>query len=143
MQYRTHILVNLLIAVFLTIQLTSCIDKKEASRELITEGIKEMEKGQSQAAKTFFDEAIRKDPTNPIAYYYRGSMSYDINSKSPQAALDDLTMAIKLDSAYADAYATRAQIKFYMNDKDGACKDWRIAEKLGKPNMSDKTRYCP
>lgn len=121
----------------------ACEDPKAKSRELITQGLMELDKGNVRAAKNFFDEAIQKDPKNAMAFYYRGSILYNLDMAHPQPALADLTTAITLDSTYADAYATRGQIRFYMDDKDGACSDWRKAESLGKPNMYDKTRYCP
>ncbi|RLD87919.1 MAG: hypothetical protein DRJ02_05235, partial [Bacteroidetes bacterium] len=55
---------------------------------------------------------------------------------------EDYTKAIQIHPKYADAYANRGQIKFYMNDKQGACEDWRMAEQLGKPNIGDKLRGC-
>lgn len=122
---------------------TSCVDHKKAAKDLITEGIQELEKGNSLAAQKRFEEASEKDPKLAEAWFYKGSTLYNLDKKAFKQAISDLTMAIKLDSNYGEAYATRGQIKFYLNDKNGACEDWRKADKLGRPNMKDKTRFCP
>ena len=36
-----------------------------------------------------------------------------------------------MDSTYSDAYANRGISKFYLKNKNGACKDWNKAIEFG------------
>jgi len=143
MYFRKTTLITLCCSLVLVLMLSSCTDRKKAAKDLVSAGIQELEKGNSEAAKKCFEDALAKDPKLPQAWFYLGSTRYNMDKSVYKQALTDLSKAIALDTNYADAYATRGQIKFYLDDKNGACEDFRKAESLGKPNMNDKTRFCP
>ena len=48
-------------------------------------------------------------------------------------ALQNVNKALKLRPGYAAAYVTRAQIFLALGEKDKACKDYTLAQKLGFP----------
>ena len=77
----------------------------------------------------------------PEAYFYRSNANF--NLKKADAAMQDMDKAIEMNESYADAYFNRGNIWFYLGDRGKACEDWKKAEELGKPNVNDKTRWCP
>ena len=91
-------------------------------------------------AIAIFTNAIDYNPENFEAYYYRGNCL--ANQRKYRKAIDDFSKALDYNSKYAEAYANRGQMKFYLQDRTGACEDWKMAESLGMDIMSDKTRHC-
>ena len=51
-------------------------------------------------------------------------------SKDFQGAIADYTIAIRINSQFATAYANRGVAKLYVGDKDGAVVDWTKASEL-------------
>lgn len=80
------------------------------------------------------DEAIKKNPKNPVSYNYRGMAK--AGNKQLVEGLKDIDYSIKLKFDYAAAYVNRAAIKFASKDKRGACEDLNKADTLG-----DKMAY--
>lgn len=80
------------------------------------------------------DEAIKKNPKNPVPYNYRGVAK--AGNKQLVEGLKDIDYSIKLKFDYAAAYVNRAAIKFASKDKRGACEDLNKADTLG-----DKMAY--
>lgn len=80
------------------------------------------------------DEAIKKNPKNPVSYNYRGMAK--AGNKQLVEGLKDVDYSIKLKFDYAAAYVNRAAIKFASRDKRGACEDLNKADTLG-----DKMAY--
>ncbi len=78
---------------------------------------------------------------SPKAYYYKGLIEF--NMKKYEEGIVDFSSAIVLDSAYRDAYYSRALCYFGLNNDSNACKDIRMAKKLGFPNLEGKIdSYC-
>ena len=82
--------------------------------------------------------AIQKSPK---AYYYKGLIEF--TEKKYQDGIVDFSSAISLDSTYKDAYYSRSLCYFALNDDVNACKDIRMAKKLGFPNLDGQIdTYC-
>ena len=52
--------------------------------------------------------------------------------KNNAAAIQDFSMAIRLNPRLGNAYRNRGIIKEIMGDLTGACADWKIASALGQ-----------
>jgi tetratricopeptide (TPR) repeat protein len=118
----------------------SCTSKEEKARNLIKLGIEDNKNLHYYEAYLKFEQAIRLKNDIPEAYYFRGNYFY--NDERFKDAMKDYDKALLLDSTYADAYYNRGLIKKMNNDMKGACDDWLKAEKLGKANMYEETRWC-
>lgn len=75
-----------------------------------------------------FDKVVVLDTANGLAFYYRGLCYYYIDEDN--LALSDFSECIRLEKSFPKSYAYRANIKFDLGDKDGACKDWNTAKAL-------------
>ena len=75
-----------------------------------------------------FDEAIRLDPNDALAYYNRGRAKYNLNDKT--AAIKDYDEAIRLDPKNAIAYRFRGIAKSGLEDETAAIKDYDEAIRL-------------
>ena len=53
-----------------------------------------------------YDEAIRRNPMNRLAYYHRGTAYLDLGQYQP--ALNDYSEAIRVSPGDAEVYAARA-----------------------------------
>lgn len=124
----------------LALLITACGPNPEKSDRLVEEGVLLAYYAKYDAAIETYTEAIKYNTENFEAYYYRGNAKASL--RRYKEAIEDFSKAIEIHPKYADAYANRGQMKFYLDDNNGACDDWMVAERLGKPNMSDKTRFC-
>ncbi len=93
-----------------------------------------------------FSDDIRQNPTNPVAYFYRGRV-HDRKSHyykthlesgySPQdeyeMAVDDFTKAIELDPDFAKAYQYRGHAHYYKSEPGKAVADFTASIRL-KPD---------
>ena len=122
------------------ILLISCGHHPEKSDQLVEEGISLLYAGKNDRALAVFEEAIRYNPDNFEAHYYKGNCL--ANQRKYREAIDEYTQAIKIKPDYARAYANRGEMMFYLGDRDRACLDWQKAERLGMTEMSDKTKGC-
>jgi hypothetical protein len=84
----------------------------------------------SQGALADFEKAIELKPGYANAYSSRASIKATL-LKDYAAALADFDKAISLDPEYDQAYFDRGLVKHYLNDRDGACADWKKALELG------------
>jgi len=129
-----------LVAFTISLLTISCTSNKEKAMKLIQQGIEDNNYKRYEDAFQKFEKAISLKDDIPDAYYYRGNYFYNIEKYNN--AMSDYNKALLLDSNYADAYYNRGLIKNMNRDKKGCCEDWLKAEKLGKPDMEDKTRWC-
>ena len=136
---RVHI--DILAALVAAVLAWSCQSSEEKAREAIEKGTHLMLASDFRGALEAFDQAVQYAPEYPEAYYQRGNAWY--NLREPQKAIEDYTLAIQLDSTMADAWFNRGNVWFYLDDRQRSCDDWKEAERLGKPNVGDKTRFCP
>ena len=85
--------------------------------------------GEYKAAIRDYSIIIKKDPDYVWAYISRGSMRNKL--KLFEDALSDFTRAIELDPKNQEAYNNRGWAKLGLDDKKGACKDWKYSKKMG------------
>src|ERR1035437_4931846 len=64
-----------------------------------------------------FSSALKIEPQNPQAYYYR-AIAYSLDKK-PDSAIDDYTSVLKLNNKYPSAYCNRGFIYLYNNKRLG------------------------
>ncbi len=76
-----------------------------------------------------FDEAIKLSPNNPYLYYDRATLH--AMRRQYQAAIDDYTRAIALDSDIAEAYFNRGLVRIYSGNKAEGLEDLSKAGELG------------
>jgi tetratricopeptide (TPR) repeat protein len=119
---------------------TSCTSKEKKIEKFMKDGIYKIESSDNKGAISDFTQLIELQSGNVEAYYYRANAYF--NLRKTKEALADYTEAIKLKPDYADAYYNRALCKQFLNDKDGACKDWKKADSFGKQNVKDKLKEC-
>jgi tetratricopeptide (TPR) repeat protein len=79
-------------------------------------------------AYTRFSEALRIDPNNALAYYYRGGILFGKNESAD--AFADLSAAIRLDPENSRAYFARATIHTQRQNYDLALADLTEALRL-------------
>ena len=110
-------------------------------RRQMDKGLEFFYDGKYKEAIAIFDKLILEDSTQYDVYFFRGSSWF--NLKEVNKALADFNKAISLNPRFANAYSTRGDIYSYLGKKEEACKDYTLANNLGKPNMRDKLRFCP
>ena len=118
----------------------SCKSKEEKARIHLETGIDLTRKSDMQGALVEFNEAIRYDPDNADAWYYRGNTNY--NLFEVEKAIADYDKAIELNPEHIEALVNRGNARVYNGDIEGGCLDWRKAESLGKDNLEHKLKFC-
>lgn len=132
---------SLLLFSTLLITLVSCHDQAK-SRIYMDEGFKlMMVYGQYEKAEAALDKAIKYDKNNFEAYYHRGCVK--VNESKYKEAIADFEKAVELKPDYADAYFNLGRTYFMIGDEDMACKNYKLAEHYGRPNLEDYLRRCP
>lgn len=131
---------KLLMFIVATLALLSCTSRKEKAKSDFAKAVSEFYQSHYQLAKDLFTNCIDAGYNTSESYFYRGSTRF--NLKDYNGAIEDLSMAIKVDSMYTDAWSTRGDIYTVLGKKEEGCRDWKKAESLGKPNMRDKVKYC-
>ncbi len=89
-------------------------------------------------------EAIDRNPnSNFLIYAYRANAKHKIGNY--YGAIEDYSKAIRLKpkepkaiTVWAKSYCNRGVSKYYLKDKEGACKDWHKAVELG---VNDAYKY--
>lgn len=89
-------------------------------------------KGDTAAAKTDIDHALRLDKNAVNGYVMRADIAIN-GSKDFEQALKDMDEAIKLQPKYAGFYINRAYLRHELDDFHGAMDDYDIALQL-EPN---------
>ena len=77
---------------------------------------------------SLWQQAIKVEPDNAIAYNGRGRISMERNELQP--ALDDFNAAIRLNPKIVSARNNRGMVRYQQNDLDGALADFEAALKL-------------
>jgi tetratricopeptide (TPR) repeat protein len=85
--------------------------------------------------------ALAVDPRCKVeTYNFDGSLFGSVQS----GEIDDYSMAIKLNPAYADAFLARGLARIKMKRKDEGCEDLRQAAALGhKTAEAEIIKFCP
>jgi tetratricopeptide (TPR) repeat protein len=120
--------------------LGACSGNKEQSLEYVDKGVELYYQSRFKEALDYFEKALEKDDTNFEAYFWIGN--YYNNKRKYHRAIEYFNKAIRLNPGFAAAYANRGFAKNYLNDKKGACADWKKAQKLGKENLDNYLQWC-
>ena len=126
--------------VFLLLFLASCTDSKEKIRRELNNGIRANYATKYDLAVEHFERVIIWDENNKEAYLNLGRVYY--NKKEYDKSMLSYNKAIIIDSTYGEAYRSRAQLNFYLGEKDLSCKDYLDAEKYGIKNLYNYTKFC-
>ncbi len=124
----------------LVVLLISCTDNTDKSLQKVDKGVDLIYLHKQEEAKRLFEEAIKIDPKNYAAYFYLGN--YYSNKRKYHKAIGFYNQAIAINAHFADAYFNRGEAKFYLQDKKGACADWKLAAKNGRKNLEAKLKFC-
>ena len=92
------------------------------AEDYFARGFEKDRKFDFQGAISDYNEAIRLNPNNALAYNNRGFAKYELEDK--QGAISDYNEAIRLNSNYVLAYGNRAEAKSALGDKEGAIADY-------------------
>ncbi len=76
-----------------------------------------------------YDEAIRRNPMDRLAYYHRGTAYLDLGQYQP--ALNDYSEAIRVSHGDAEVYAARAFCYALLDRNGEAQQDVEWAAELG------------
>ena len=120
--------------------LASCGSNPEKSRIYLDKGMDYLYHSQFEEAIENFDKAIKYDPENHEAYFYRGCARNNILQR--EDALSDYNKTLELNPNYLQAYFNIGLYYRSINDYDMACYYFKIAEAKGRPNMEDYTKHC-
>ena len=104
----------------------------------INKGIAKLESKDYVNAIFEFNQAVMIDPNNESTYLGRG-MAY-IAQGNYTKAISDLNKAIEIDPNCGRAYYLRGELKFHLEDKSGACQDWREVAELGFKEYYEMTK---
>lgn len=95
-----------------------------------------------QGAMADFEKAIELNPDYAKAYAGRASVKSTF-LKDHRGALRDYDKAINLDPEGEEIYFDRGLVKYYLNDRKGACADWKKSLELGFEQAENIiSRFC-
>ena len=134
-KYINYALLSLSLLLF-----ASCGPNSKKSEQLLDKGVEYYYHAQYTKAVKLFKNSIDEDDQNFEAWFWMGN--YYENFGQHNKALEAFNKTIELNPNFADAFANRAKVKKNRGDKKGACADWRKADKLGKPNLTDNLNWC-
>jgi len=86
-----------------------------------------------RSAVTIFNQAVRNNPKNPDAFYYRGIAKSEL--RDYKSAVTDFSKAIELNPGKVDAYYERGLARKRLGDYSGARADFARAKEI-KPTSS-------
>ncbi|HIB00370.1 MAG TPA: tetratricopeptide repeat protein, partial [Phycisphaerales bacterium] len=81
------------------------------------------------AAVKDYSAVISKNPKHTWSYISRGSSFNKL--KKYDLAVTDFDKALEIDPTNQEAYNNRGWAKLGLDDKKGACKDWKKSRKMG------------
>lgn len=87
-----------------------------------------MKQGKVEQGLTMFNEALSLSPNHTDILGDRGTFFMHLNRKSE--ALADMNRAVELQPDYAYRYASRAFVRDFFGDTEGAVQDYEIAVRL-------------
>src|SRR5688572_9655885 len=81
------------------------------------------------------DKIIQTDSMNAEAIFKRGYCH--AMERDHKAALIDFNRAIFMNANESNWFSERGIAKMNLRDMEGACRDWKIAAKMGSPGATD------
>ena len=73
-----------------------------------------------------------------VSIYYSNRAVSKMKIKDFFGAIEDYTKIIDFNNDDPNSYMKRGGAKYIMNDIDGACEDWTMANKLGSKDAKEK-----
>lgn len=93
--------------------------------DLVKQGQDALVRMDVPGAMTYFDAALKLDPTQPMAAYGRGRILLKMGET--KKAMADFTTAIIADPKFGLAYVRRGEAFMILKNPDGAFKDFEAA----------------
>ena len=103
---------------------------------------------QYEAAREDYTQAIALIDQNPGSllqhlYYFNRGNTY-LKQRDYAAALRDYDQAVRINEFHYGSYANRGFARYNLNDKAGACADWRKAQEAGyEAAKTYLAKFCP
>lgn len=106
--------IKICLAIFAVIvcSLMPIVGNAETSKELVTKGQEQLDKGNSDKALEYANKAIAEDSKNIEAYVLRALCFVSKNDFIK--SIDDISKSIEIDSNYPELYYMRALIHMYL-----------------------------
>ena len=118
----------------------SCSDNQEEIRKGINLGKKELFKGDLTSAAKQFIHVLTIDSTQCEAHLYLGDVYF--NQAKYDLSMKEYNAAIRHNPKFGEAYKSRAQLWFVLDNRTKSCKDYLKAEALGVKNLVNYTGHC-
>jgi tetratricopeptide (TPR) repeat protein len=96
--------------------------------EYVSQGVAFLEKGSHEKAVEYLEEAIKLDPNEAMAYFYRGGVLGQM--RRPDKVIDDFDVAIKLQPMFSKAFFNRGNSYGEKKELDKAISDFTEAVRL-------------
>ena len=134
---------KLLLALSAILLIASCADQNESTNKLLDEGIKLFQEGNYDASIQKYNEALKVEPNNSIAYNLLGmAYRFKFNQTGTQEyktkEIEYFKEAIDLDPKYWVAYKNLAATLYYLDRKKEAVPYLEKALEL-QPNDPEKS----
>lgn len=123
----------LLVFLALPLVLSACVSLSEADKHF-NAGLEYQEQGRLQEAIAEYDEAIRLNPLDAVAYNNRGNAYNDLGQL--ERAIADYDEAIRLNPQFAEAYSNRGITYYNLGQLEQAIEDYDETIRLN-PEYAD------
>lgn len=129
---HSFILLMLVLLEFTAFSQTAAYDK----------ALQKIELEDYQGAISILSKMLESDSTQAEIFFKRG-FCYAMQ-RDHKEALIDFNRAIFMNANESNWFSERGIAKLNLRDFDGACKDWKIAAKMGSTAANDLiSEYCP
>jgi len=92
-------------------------------------------------ALRYYNDLLANDKSKPLYFKERGRIY--LETKTYKQAEKDLSMALDLDPVDGETYLLKGLARFYMEDREGACSDWKKAKHYGNTRVLEYIlKYC-
>jgi tetratricopeptide (TPR) repeat protein len=118
--------------------LLSCVACRDKSQDFAVQGASKAQRGDYKGGIADFDEALKLNPRNDDAYFFRGQARDKLNDFD--GAIDDFTKYIELVPDRYDGYLRRGLAKAAKDDFSGAITDYTIAVRKVAAGPSSEER---
>ncbi|WP_312077041.1 tetratricopeptide repeat protein [Chryseobacterium sp.] len=98
------------------------------------------QKADFESALKYYDQALIYDKKNSTTYFSKAICQSYLNR--PLDAIHLLKKSIEINPKYGMAYFYKATFEHQLNMGDEACKDFKMAEKLGITTQTNISEFC-
>lgn len=132
---------QLTLLLFMLLQFAA-YSQKGGERTAMDKALQKIELENYAGAIADLNKIIQADSMNAEAIFKRGYCH--AMERDHKAALIDFNRAIFMNANESNWFSERGIAKMNLRDMEGACKDWKIAAKMGSPGAEDLiSEYCP